>query len=56
MSEGDYTKDREKFLDNKCVGELIEEIKTRRRHEGGYEQGCFVDRYWTKKLMLKVDS
>lgn len=33
IGEGDYTKDREKFLGGKSVDELVEEIKTRRRHE-----------------------
>lgn len=33
IGEGDYTKDREKFLGDKSVDELVEEIKTRRRHE-----------------------
>ncbi len=28
--EGDYTRDREKFLGNKSVEELVEEIKARR--------------------------
>jgi len=32
--ERDYTKDREKFLGDKSVDELIEEIKARRKHEG----------------------
>ena len=29
--KGDYTKDREKFLGDKSVEELVEEIKARRR-------------------------
>lgn len=33
IGEGDYTKDREKFLDDKSVDELVEEIKRRRRHK-----------------------
>ena len=33
MGEGDYTRDREKFLGDKSVDELIEEIKAKRRHE-----------------------
>ncbi len=31
--EGDYTRDREKFLGDKSVEELVEEIKARRIHE-----------------------
>ena len=33
FGEGDYTKDREKFLGDKSVNELVEEIKARRRHK-----------------------